>query len=580
MSRLLKYSVVWLNILGTVAIAAEKPRILVLPFGPAADGRALKFQELVVEELKTREDTVEVVAVPGASPPAAIAAVPEKPLDKPVAPSKASAHLADARKAYDELRFDAASALFNKGIAAAQADPANAPFDEVIDAYVKLAAASFRRAEEREAKKALTELARLSPRYELAPGFPPVFQLEFAKANKRLEKVPKARVTIAGPPGATVSFDGRDLGMLPVTEESVAAGTHYLRVVGSKGELFGKVVEVAGTEVAVEAQFSAAQVAIASKSPGATRGPTKAGGTAMPVIAGTLDASMAASLADYARAQRADYLLMGYVTVANDTQLTAASALYSAKAKGWTGLTPLTIDRDVLMAATEAFKLVEEVFRKEKDFGTQATLPLVLGVEPKVDAPVAAAPSAASTVEKVSSRRVLAVPKEDSASAPEVLTPISVIAAAPPAVEPAAPVVAAQKPTTTSQKAATEKPSSAKPPVEKAVAEKVGKAASKKKAGAAKVEFAQGEAPKAETGRKVVLLPAEEPPAGRVIAPLAGSAAPPSRSDELDGTMKKGVPKWVWFAVGGVVLAGAGVGGYFGYQAATRPVTGTATATW
>ncbi len=42
---------------------------------------------------------------------------------------------------------------------------------------------------------------------------------------------------------------------------------------------------------------------------------------------------------------------------------------------------------------------------------------------------------------------------------------------------------------------------------------------------------------------------------------------------------KDGVPAWVWIATG-VAVVGAGVGGYFGYTALTKPVTGTVTATW
>jgi hypothetical protein len=40
------------------------------------------------------------------------------------------------------------------------------------------------------------------------------------------------------------------------------------------------------------------------------------------------------------------------------------------------------------------------------------------------------------------------------------------------------------------------------------------------------------------------------------------------------------VPVWVWVVTGVVVAAGVGVGGYFGYTAITRPVSGTVTATW
>jgi hypothetical protein len=45
-------------------------------------------------------------------------------------------------------------------------------------------------------------------------------------------------------------------------------------------------------------------------------------------------------------------------------------------------------------------------------------------------------------------------------------------------------------------------------------------------------------------------------------------------------TVKPSVPTWVWVVAGGVAVAGAGVGAYFGIREATRPVTGTVTASW
>lgn len=48
------------------------------------------------------------------------------------------------------------------------------------------------------------------------------------------------------------------------------------------------------------------------------------------------------------------------------------------------------------------------------------------------------------------------------------------------------------------------------------------------------------------------------------------------------GVVKQGggVPVWVWVVAGVAVAAGAGVGGYFAISSATRPVSGTVTATW
>jgi hypothetical protein len=44
--------------------------------------------------------------------------------------------------------------------------------------------------------------------------------------------------------------------------------------------------------------------------------------------------------------------------------------------------------------------------------------------------------------------------------------------------------------------------------------------------------------------------------------------------------VSNGPPKWIWIVVGVAVAAGAGVGGYFAIHEATKPVTGTVSATW
>jgi hypothetical protein len=77
--------------------------------------------------------------------------------------------------------------------------------------------------------------------------------------------------------------------------------------------------------------------------------------------------------------------------------------------------------------------------------------------------------------------------------------------------------------------------------------------------------------------KKVVLVPKE-----RVVISGEGERVitEPDAGVQADGNTGGGVPAWVWIATGVVVAAGAGVGIYFGYQAANKPVTGTVTATW
>ncbi|MEW5740407.1 MAG: hypothetical protein AB1938_15870 [Myxococcota bacterium] len=466
-------------VLSATALGAEKPRVLVVPFvagNGASESAASRFTTLVGDELKTRGDALEVIAAPATRAPAA---------DKPASSStkrgpsaEATSALDAGRKAFDDLRFDDAVAGFKKGISAMLADPATADYEAVTDAYVKLAAAYFRKGEEKDAKATLLDLARFSPSYALPPGYPPVFQREFEKAKKRLDKQPKGQVSIEGPAGATAFLDGRDLGMVPVLEENVPAGPHYVKVEGGKGDRFGQVIDMKGALVKVKATFSAGGGA-------SERAPVT--GPVDPKLSSVIDDATAQRLSGYLKSTNADYALVGYVYKTGDTQLTCGSALYSVKKNAFASLDAVAFDTDVLTANTEAFKLADGVVLKLSSFGASASLPLNL-----------ASKSARTGTSGVA---VAAVSKSTDPEDVEAATPKS----------------------------------------------------------------------------RPVLTPTEKPVEdGPVVDINEHVAEKPPEVKKSGG----GVPTWVWVVTGVAVAAGAGVGGYFAISAATKPVTGTVTATW
>jgi hypothetical protein len=266
--------------------------------------------------------------------------------------------------------------------------------------------------------------------------------------------------------------------MVPVLEENVPAGVHYVKVEGGKGERFGQTIDVKGALVKVRASFS---------SGGGER--TVVSGPVDPKISQIIDDATAQRLAGYLKATPADYALVGYVYKTGDTTLTAGSALYSVKKNAFAALEPVAFDTDVLTANTEAFKLADQVVLKLSNFGASASLPLNLASKP-----------------------------------PKAGTSGVAIATGPAKVD---------------------------------------------------VEDIEASTPKE---RKVVLTPTER------------KFEDPSTMVELDANehlgekppevTKGGVPAWVWVVTGVAVAAGAGVGGYFAYTAATKPVTGTVTASW
>ena len=373
MSRLIPLMCVAVAV-GSLCAHAQKPRVVVVPFVPgegASETASAKFHALLVDELKSRSDVLELVAAPTTKPlpPPPVAAAPVASGKKGPSAEALSA-LESGKKAFDDLRFEDAVPSLRKGIDAMLADPATADYEAVTEASVKLAAAAFRMGEEKDAKTALLDLARLSPGYALPPGFPPVFTREFDKAKKRLEKQPKGTVSIEGPNGSTAFLDGRDLGMVPVLEENVPGGVHYVKIEGTKGERFGQTVNLTGGIIKVKGNFGG----------GGERAVVvpKSGGIADPAIAVMVDDAMAGRLSAYLKAANAEIALIGYVYKTSDTQLTAGTALYSARKSGFTALTPASFDTDVLTANTEAFKLGDEVAKRLMSFGNPVSLPLNL----------------------------------------------------------------------------------------------------------------------------------------------------------------------------------------------------------
>ncbi len=365
----------------TIAFAAERPKVVVVPFSVgdgASDSAAAKFTRLLNEELKTRDDVMDVVNAPAtksAPAPAPEKAAPSGGGGKRTTPSpEAAAALETGKKALADLKFDEAIATLKKGIDAELADPATADYPAVLEAYISLGVAAFRQGDEKEATAALFHLARLDPNYQLPPGFPPIFGREFEKAKKKVDKQPKGSVSIEGPAGSTAFVDGRDLGMVPVLEENLAPGAHYVKVEGSKGDRFGQTVDIKATVAKVKANFGgAAPVKEKEAAPVASSG----SGIANPNIGKGIDDATQSRVSAYTKSAGADYAVVGIVYRSGDQQLTAGTAIYSARKQGFASLPQIAFDSDVLTANVEAYKLADAVQEKITSF-TFSSLPINL----------------------------------------------------------------------------------------------------------------------------------------------------------------------------------------------------------
>ncbi len=362
----------------SAAHAQSAQSLVVLPFvngKGAPDTSAERFRGLLDSELRKREG-LSLAAAPKAPAPSATPAKTEAAPVETANAADASAILDEGQQKLADLQFEAAAELLRDGIARMTAKPETIDWARLIDAHVSLAVASFRRGDEEGAQKALGTVVRLSPDFALPEGrYPPIFVRELDKAKRRAEKLPKGAIHVDGPPGAVASVDGRDLGMVPVVEEGLTPGVHYVRVEGTRGEPFGAVVELRGKEAKVTASFgaSATRTPIAGRSAGASS--PNNNGSASPFIGPVLDASAHARAHTAAEAAGTQFAIVGVIYRSGDHQLTAATALYSTKARGFVALPQVAVDEGLLTANVEIYRLSDAVEQSVKSFGR----PLLMG---------------------------------------------------------------------------------------------------------------------------------------------------------------------------------------------------------
>lgn len=409
--------------MGAVALAgSDSPRVVVVPFlaGDGANERqAQKFSTLLSDDLKTRDDTLQLASLPSGTASKKDAPKATGSSGGPQNAQKALETLNEGQKLLNDLKFDEAAQTLQKGVDQMLQDPAYALYDRVLDAYISIAVSYFRTGEEKKAQNALLAVVRMDPSYTLPDGkFPPVFARELEKMKRRAEKQVKGTVIIEAPMGSTAFLDGRDLGMVPVTEENVVTGMHYVKVEGTRGEKFGQPLDLKGSQAKVKAVFASAPAPA----------PTQDEPPPNPMPTALLDANAVYRLTQTCKAANAEYAVVGYVYRKGEHQLSANVALFSAKRQAFSLAEVNAFDDELLTANVEAFKLADQLVAKFSRFDA-AQLPHNLGTKAASVVAVASTQqktqTETQTEPEVTTRKPVQVAQSDETRKPVKLVPES-----------------------------------------------------------------------------------------------------------------------------------------------------------
>lgn len=353
---------------GRAHAASQIPKGVVLPLAKGegvSERTSTLFSATLIEEMRNRDDELEVIS--HQAPAGVVRAVPDE--GGRVNPEDAIEALAEGNRLLGELKFAEAVDALKKGIDGFTKNPASAHFEKLLDGYVSLAVAYFRIGEEKKAQGALAQVARLNRGYKLESGrYPPVFVREFEKAVQRAERAMKGSLTVEGPPGANAWVDGKDLGMVPVVQEELVVGTHYVKLEGTRGEVQGQAVEVrAGPNQWKGSLSGSAQTAAGGAVP-----------IEFPRVGSVADAELSGRLFQVCRARGVDFAVVGAIYPTGEKELAVGAAVYSLRRQGFFVLPTVRLDRELVRANVEAMKLVDEIVAKLRSGGATAGLPIVL----------------------------------------------------------------------------------------------------------------------------------------------------------------------------------------------------------
>lgn len=349
------------------ALAQDKPTVTVLPYAPLygelSPSTGFKAADLIVAEI-TAQDWYE-----GLNAPADATGPQKKSGETEIAAAQkriatAKSQISAAITQYGQRRMKPSAVAMEKAIVSFIASFHGADdFSALSDAYLGLAMARFRLGDEGGAFKSLDDVVRIDPNRSLegqefpaGTKIPPLFVKFHEKARETYFEKERGQVRItSNPSGATVLFDGREIGETPLLATQVLPGEHYVRVVKPGVDAVWQKINVAsGDEVTVSANFVQE-----ATGPLASIGKTLGNNSITPDLANAIQKIGA----------KADsrFVVFGAYRQ-QDTNIVVRSWLLRVEDTAVVQMTDIVFDLEMFGAAIEVYKLANDFNEKLADF--------------------------------------------------------------------------------------------------------------------------------------------------------------------------------------------------------------------
>jgi hypothetical protein len=502
----------------TLAAAAEKPGLLLLPYQPLNKGVAPELAEqttvVVAQEIGamgievTRADDVAEAEAPGRAQPKE--AGKNAPTGDPLAADRAKDLISKAKQTMEDSDLPPAIAHLKKAVKLLGDNGDAVPDLRLLaEGYLQLGVAHFRDSDEDAADEALTQAVHYAPTRELEETeYPPIFIRVFQRVRYNVLRRPRATVEVKAAPGAQVLLDGRNLGKAPMIMTEVLPGNHWIRV-ESPGEAPQVKKILVRSKRTMQVEFDGA-----TAEPAAPQGDSV--GVLGAIARNQLDKSHLEQLRAAGKRAGASYVMIGAI-YKTETAYNIYTGLIAVSDPSAGRASEIAFDLDMLSAQIEVFKLAEDVKHQVK--ASKLTTPVndpVFALAPKLDLH-APKKKAVAQAKETKVETVIAAP-------PPIPEPKDMVAGAggePLAAAAAAPVAAAAAGSVVRSAA------SVMPKDEVAVASSPSAASSGSRAGTASM-----------------------------VAPTT-SVVPIDEAGDDEAS-----PWWLWVLIGVAVAGGAGAGGY------------------